>query len=59
MYDNNCSGCHMLGTYDATGSAPDLSGMASLVSSKLAGGHHGISLTATQIADMNAFISAH
>ena len=59
IYDNNCSSCHKLGTYDASGSAPNLFGKASLVSSMLAGGHMGINLTATQIADMNAFISAH
>ena len=63
VYDTNCAGCHLLGTYDAAGSAPNLSGKGSLVTSKFptagAAGHKGITLTATQISDVQAFLNAN
>lgn len=58
IYDANCAGCHKLGTYDTAGSAPDLSGSGSLVSTKFPG-HMGITLTSTQISDIAAFLNAN
>lgn len=59
FYDANCSGCHVLGTYDSTGSAPNLSGKGSLISGKITGGHKGISLSTLQTADLAAFVNAN
>jgi mono/diheme cytochrome c family protein len=58
IYTSNCSGCHKLGIFDPNGS-PNLSGKASKVSSMLASGHNGISLTTTQISDLKAFIGTY
>jgi hypothetical protein len=57
VYDTSCTGCHRLGSYDTTGSAPDLSGRGALVSGKLTGGHKGITLNAPQVSDLTAFIA--
>jgi mono/diheme cytochrome c family protein len=62
VYDNSCSGCHRLGTYDATGSAPNLSSKGSLVGTKYTAGirgHNGITLSATQMTDVTAFLNAN
>ena len=56
IYDNECAGCHRLGTYDASGS-PNLSGLSAAVSGMISGGHMGISLTTAEIADLQNFIS--
>jgi mono/diheme cytochrome c family protein len=63
VYDNNCSGCHKLGTYDPNGSAPNLSGKGGLVSTKFpqpgVAGHNGITLSGQQITDVSAFLNAN
>ena len=56
LYDNDCAGCHKLGTYDATGFAPDLLGNGSMVAGKINGGHNGISLTSAELTDLAAWI---
>jgi mono/diheme cytochrome c family protein len=61
VYDGKCAGCHSLGTYDSTGN-PDLSGKGSAVGSKYAAGvsgHKGITLSATDISNVQAFLNAH
>ena len=59
VYDSNCAGCHTLGTYDSTGSAPNLSGKGSVVSSKIIGGHKGISLSSQLLTTLAAFVNAN
>lgn len=59
LYDTTCAGCHRLGTYDAAGSAPNLSGRGGAVVGKLTGGHKGISLSSQQMSDLTAFISTN
>jgi mono/diheme cytochrome c family protein len=62
VYDGNCSGCHRLGSYDAAGSAPDLSGKGALVGGKFTAGvsgHMGRTLSAQQISDVKAFLNAN
>lgn len=63
VYDANCAGCHKLGTYDAAGSAPDLSGKGTAVGGKFptagVAGHMGISLSATNLTDIKAFANAN
>lgn len=63
VYDANCAGCHSLGTYDAAGSAPNLSGAGTLISAKFpaagVSGHKGITLSATNLTDIKAFVNAN
>ncbi len=62
IYDSKCASCHSLGTYDATGSAPNLSGAGSLVDSKYTAGvsgHKGITLSATDISNLKTFLNSH
>ena len=62
VYDTQCSGCHRLGSYDASGSAPNLSGAGSKISGKYTAGvsgHKGKTLTATEIANLKTFVNAH
>jgi mono/diheme cytochrome c family protein len=56
LYDLQCAGCHSLGTYDTNGS-PDLLGRSSTVAGKFGSAHYGISLNATDITNVTAFIS--
>ena len=58
----NCASCHRLGTYDASGSAPNLSGDGSYVSSEYTAGvrgHQGITLTSSQISTLVTFLNTH
>jgi len=60
VYTSNCGGCHRLGTYDTSGSAPDLLGKSSLIDSYYragVSGHKGITLTATNISELKTFIT--
>lgn len=62
VYDTQCSGCHRLGSYDASGSAPNLSGAGSKIGSKYTAGvsgHKGKTLTATEIANLKTFVNTH
>ena len=59
VYDANCAGCHRLGSYDAAGSAPNLSGKGGVIPGKLAGGHMGMGLSPQQITDLSAFANAN
>jgi mono/diheme cytochrome c family protein len=63
VYDNNCSGCHKLGTYDPNGYAPNLSAKGGLVPTKFptpgVAGHNGITLSVQQITDVSAFLNAN
>ena len=62
VYDNNCASCHRLGTYDTSGSAPNLSGDGSLVPGKYTAGvsgHKGITLSATDISNLQTFLNSH
>ncbi|MBC8019455.1 MAG: cytochrome c [Verrucomicrobia bacterium] len=56
VFNANCSGCHAL----AGASVMNLTGKSALVSSKYptpdASGHNGRTLSATQIADLKAFL---
>jgi mono/diheme cytochrome c family protein len=61
VYDSDCAGCHRLGSYDKTGSAPDLSGDGNKVGTKYSAdkkGHKGITLTATEISNLSTFLNA-
>ncbi|NVN93216.1 MAG: putative Ig domain-containing protein [Desulfuromonadales bacterium] len=60
VYSSNCASCHRLGTYDTSGSAPDLLAKGSLISSYFTAGvssHKSITLTAANITDITAFIN--
>lgn len=60
VYDVNCSACHRLGTYDTSGSAPNLSGDGSRMTEEYAAGvsgHKGITLTATEISNLRTFLN--
>lgn len=62
VYDANCAGCHRLGTYDASGSAPNLSGDGSDVDEEYTAGvrgHQGITLTAEQISNLKTFLNSN
>ncbi len=62
IYDGNCAGCHSLGTYDGTGSAPDLSGKGSMLDTRFSAGvagHQGITLSAQQIMDVKGFLDVN
>ena len=59
VYDQYCAGCHKLGTYDSSGS-PDLIGDGSKVSGKYTAGvsgHKGITLSASDITNVSAFLN--
>jgi hypothetical protein len=55
--------CHVLGTFDPDGTAPDLSGNSAGVDSKYpvpdVAGHQGITLSATEITDVKVFVDAN
>jgi predicted CxxxxCH...CXXCH cytochrome family protein len=55
VYDNNCSGCHAVNGYDASGS-PDLAGAGFLVADKLAAGHMGQSLSIEETTALADFL---
>jgi len=60
IYNANCAGCHRLGTFDTTGSAPDLMGDGSKVTSYYTGGvsgHKGITLASADITTLAAFVN--
>jgi len=62
VYDANCAGCHRLGTYDSSGSAPNLSGDGSELSGEYTAGvrgHQGITLSATEISNLRTFLDAN
>jgi len=56
IYDQQCAGCHSLGTYDTSGS-PNLLGAGSLVAGKFTSSHKGITLTSTDITNVAAFLN--
>jgi len=61
VYTSNCAGCHRLGSYDSSGSAPDLLGKGSLIDSYYragVSGHKSITLTATNISELKTFINS-
>ncbi|MFZ4855737.1 MAG: DUF5666 domain-containing protein [Desulfuromonadaceae bacterium] len=59
VYDSGCAGCHILGAYDSTGSAPNLSGKGSIVSGKIINGHKGISLSSQLLTALAAFVNSN
>ncbi|WP_025323968.1 c-type cytochrome [Deferrisoma camini] len=61
VFDSICSSCHVLGSYDTMGFAPDLSGKGALVSSKFGGGanHMGNTLTDAEIQVVADFLNAN
>ncbi|MHC1698686.1 MAG: cytochrome c, partial [Geobacteraceae bacterium] len=62
VYDANCAGCHRLGTYDTSGSAPNLTGDGSDVDEEYTAGvrgHSGITLTSTQISNLKTFLNSN
>ena len=62
VYDSKCAGCHRVGTYDASGSAPNLSKAGTKVDGKYTAGvsgHKSITLTATEIANIKTFLNAN
>ncbi|AMV72020.1 hypothetical protein JCM30471_05190 [Desulfuromonas carbonis] len=56
VYDNSCSSCHKFGSADTSGFAPDLANKGSLVATKIGAGHNGVSLSATQVSDLAAYL---
>jgi predicted CxxxxCH...CXXCH cytochrome family protein len=58
VYDNNCSGCHAVNGYDASGN-PDLAAAGSLIPNKLASGHNGVSLTGEEITAVAGFVDQY
>jgi len=58
VYDNNCSGCHAVNGYDASGS-PDLAAKGSLIPGKLGSGHNGLSLTGEEITAVAGFVDQY
>jgi hypothetical protein len=66
VYDNRCAPCHTLGTYDAVGFAPNLSGregnIATVFPTPGAPGvgpsHSTSTLSATELTNLTAFITA-
>ncbi len=52
VYDDDCAGCHMVNTYDANGSAPDIAGNGAGAVTKLNAGHKSITLLADEIANI-------
>jgi mono/diheme cytochrome c family protein len=60
VYDQNCASCHRLGTYDTSGSAPNLLGKGSSIDSYYkagVSGHKGITLSSTNITELKTFIN--
>ncbi|TAL18656.1 cytochrome c [bacterium] len=61
LYTADCSGCHLLGSMDMTGSAPDLSGMGNMMGTRFptpgVAGHKGFVMTAEEIAAMTAYMN--
>jgi mono/diheme cytochrome c family protein len=57
IYVADCGSCHRLGTFDTTGTAPNLSGRSSSISNP----KHGWTptLTAQQLADLKAWVAAN
>jgi mono/diheme cytochrome c family protein len=58
VYDNNCSGCHGLGTYDTSG-FPDLDGKGSALAGKFTAdvsSHKGITLTQAEMDGTATFL---
>jgi mono/diheme cytochrome c family protein len=66
VYVGNCQGCHSVGTFDTTAEVgPDLTGDSALVTARFQAGqpgigalHGGITLDATQITNLVAFIDS-
>lgn len=61
VYDNICSTCHVLGTHDTAGFAPNLSGKGARVSGKFGGGssHMGHTLTDAEIQAVADFLNSN
>lgn len=62
VYDSRCASCHRVGTYDASGSAPNLSRAGTKVDGKFTAGlsgHKSITLTAADIANLKTFLNAN
>lgn len=61
VYDSYCMGCHRLGTYDTSGS-PNLSGHEGDIDGKFSPGirgHKSITLSASQISNLKAFVESY
>lgn len=58
VYNSRCSACHALGTFDESG-AVNLGGKSGSFAAKLAAGHVGITLTATELANLEAFAAQY
>ena len=54
VYDQDCSGCHKLGTHDPVGNI-DLSGLGSPLVTKLEGGHMGKNLPSQEVSALADF----
>ncbi|MRR54946.1 MAG: cytochrome c [Deltaproteobacteria bacterium] len=64
IYQSQCSGCHILGTVDPTGFAPNLSGLTTVPNNFTPGvatGHNGatITLSAAEITALSAYVQAN
>jgi len=57
VYESRCAACHALGTFDTSGA--NLSGKSGSFAAKLAAGHVGITLTATELANLEAFAAQY
>lgn len=59
VYDTRCASCHKLGSYDTSGSFPELGGKGSLITSKLAAGHQGLTLNSADTSALVSFANLH
>ncbi len=62
VYDAHCSGCHRLGSYDPSGSAPDLSGTGAGVDGRFTpdrSGHEDAALSGEEIPALKAFLGGN
>jgi predicted CxxxxCH...CXXCH cytochrome family protein len=57
IYDAECAGCHKVNGFDATGSAPDIAGNGSGATTKLNGGHNGISLIVEEVGNLAGWLN--
>jgi mono/diheme cytochrome c family protein len=59
VYTASCASCHKFGTTDTTGFAPDQNNLGGQIAAKLAAGHNGIALSATETEALAAYITAN
>lgn len=58
IYDAECTGCHKVNGYDASGTAPDIAGNGSGATTKLNAGHNGINLLAEELVNLGSWLDS-